>query len=601
MFKAVTDDTVTLAFTLEGLAVTASLPVQPGYVPVDAWVGELALDRDLAEWLGGQDWFDTLVDDTVNLCLNNGIEAEINELLQAKALVTAMTLFKDRMFELTPEQRDRRLRFYRPELVSTTPDDSDYSVSPDLVAFNNRTATLQLPGLRTTLVPIAVRQWLPLMVEGEDRDTLTLDGLFSKVVANVNRFGVDGVRVGVWSVVAPWTDLAIRQLFPDLDSLEKLLGLVVDAKQRSDNLLLPTGEGPAAVSEGLAAAVGNHWTSDNDGVVSYSTLSREGLSVRLVVSEDGISPIAVATQALNAVATIDHLAAQLHQLLSDLTLRQPNPWVDRFWVSTDDILGRLSLGRLGLKAKSTQAAAVVKSLRGLSRVLVRLDWEDDPDYRRSYSDLWSVGYNESRELDPHTGLPTRYDLRVTPGAWAEMCLERVNGRRDVLWHGYAPAAIAKQSLAGQLLRYYHQTTDTRFTVYTWLVGSCSRTNVDQQLGNPKSKARLKSRFQKALSGILGTTLVDFDIDEHPRDWLNDQVVKRVLPVVPGPAVYTDLKRLRLSAGLTQAEVAAKAGYDRAYLSRIERYPGLYPEAARAVRDALTEKMHTTDVHGLDKP
>lgn len=599
MQQTLTDDTVTLAFTLDGLEVTASLPVPTGHEPIKDRVRDLTVDRDLAEWLDGQGWFNDLVDETVNRLLNDGLEAQITEAFGAKVFSTALALFNTLMAELTPEQRENRLRFYRPELITTTPDDPDYTVSVDMAAFANWTSTLKLPGLTTTLVPIAVRQWLSSMVNREDRDTLTLDGLVRKVEANIERFGADGVEVGIWSVVAP-SEPAIRQVFPDLDSLEQLLGLVPNVRPDPTRLLLPTGTGPAGVGEGIAAAVANGWHPGNDGFLSYATLPKAGLSVRLDVSADGKSPITVAEEALRAVAEIDDIAAQLHQLLSDLALRQPNPWVDRFRVSTDDILDSLSLGRLGRSARSAQADRVVASLHALSRVLVSLDWEDDPDYRRSYSDLWSVGYNESRQLDPYTGLPTRYDLRVTPGAWAELCLERVNGRADVLWHGYAPAAVAKQSsLVGQLLRFYHQTTETRFTVHDWLVGSCSRTSIKTQLGNPRSKARLKGRFLKALPVITETALIAFDLHDHPRDWLKTQVVKRVMPVVPGPAVFTDLKRMRLNAGITQAEAAAKAGYDRSYYSRIERSPGQYPGAARDIRDAL--KMHITDVHNSDKP
>jgi DNA-binding XRE family transcriptional regulator len=587
--------TTELRFNLDGMTVSVPIRLPESHTPVDTRVGELALKPDVIEWLSGQSWFDQLVDDTVHLLLNEGLEAEVADMLRARMLQVLLALYLDRLNELTPDQLTNRIRWYRPELVSVT--QRDYEVSVDMVAVTAWVSALRLNDV-AELMPIVVRNWLTLMV-------CQVDGLGENdqwgeaIAEKITRYGSDGLDTGILSVALPVGIQALQDLDPSLDTLERVLGLVAGPRPEDGDLMLPTGVAPAAVGEGLVAAVNNDWAPDEDGVISYSSLAREGLSVKLVVSEDGISPITVAKTALTAVASVDDVAAQLHQILSDYTLRQPNPWVDRFWVSTDEILERLSLGRKGRRSKALQVQAVIRSLQALSRVLVRLDWEDDPKYRRSYSDLWSVGYNECLDLDGVTGLPTRYDLRVTPGGWAEQCLERVNGKKDVLWYGYAPAGAVKQaSVAGRMLRHYHETTATQFTVYDWLVGACGRGYVDRQLANKALKHKLKGKVFEALPLLADEVKVGFDLGEQPKNWVKTQVVKRMLPAVPIPIYSSDLKRTRVELGLTQEEAAEITRYSRSYLSRVERDPGAYPEAAIAIRRKLIE--HTKTVLSPEK-
>ena len=575
-------------FEVDGQPVTVPIPVAPGIIPSPDELARVAYETEVGLWVRTQDWFQDWVDYATNAYLEADIASGIADRFGAQSFLTLLSLYQDKMNTLG-EAMANRVRFYRPELVEAAAD--DYTLMLDAEAIDTWVKADKIKEVGKSLVrDVAEHTLVYLVCWALDQRPADEAELLQLVAVAIRRYGDDVTERAVWNVIQP---AAERTIDPSLEQLEKILGLTLDVPRSA--LVLPVGAGAVGIGEGLTAAADNNWSISN-GLVSYQT-PVDDLLVSLTVTDDGVHPTTIVERALDTVAQFDPLAARLHTYLSTVAERQPRPWLDPFMVDTDEAIEVLNLGRLGRVRKSNQVDQVVRSLRCLSKVLVALEWVDDPDYEGSYSNLWTIDeYRVRRGRDPETKLPYRYEIEVRPGHWSRLCLAK-NALRAV----YAPTAVLtrRDGLALDLLRWYVQTPSTQFLVRDWLAGAMGPT-VDR-VSDRHYRAKLHKRFDAAIAEIRHDLDPGFDLVESG-NWLESQVVKQTTPVRPVTAeqYVSELQRLRKAAGMTQGELGRLAHYPQAQVSRAENHP----EKHKAITDALIEvlmNMNKTVIQNIRKP
>lgn len=573
-------DVLEFTFEIDGNPVVVPITVAPGTVPGPDELARVAYETEVGLWVQTQDWYQDWVDYATDAYLSAGVGDQVKERFAAQSLLTILGLYQDRMDDLG-EAMANRVRFYRPELVQTAPNDPDYTLLLDSAAVDVFLERTKLTDLDRPLVRSVVERTLAnLVCWALDQRPENEAHLFNLVADGIRRYGDDATESALWSVLEPGTAEIYRNLNPRLEHLEKVLGFTTGLTV--SDLVLPVGAGALGINEGLAAAVDNNWSVTN-GLVSYQT-PVDGLLVSLTVTEDGVNPITVVQRALDAVERIDPLAARLHTYLSSVAEQQPRPWLDPFTVDTDAIVEGLNLGRLGRVRKSAQVDQVVRSLRSLSQVLVALEWVDDPDYEGSYASLWTIDeYRVRRGRDPVNKLPYRYEIEVRPGHWSRRCLEK-----DSLRAVYAPTALLnrRDGLGLELIRWYYHTPLTRFTVRDWLVGAKGSITAER-VNDRYYRANLHRQFTKALDEVTPDLNPGFDLVDA-RDWLEAVVTKRVQPVIPVSTeqYVSELQRLRVKAGVSQGELGRLTRHSQAQISRAERDPDKHRDIAAALTAAL---------------
>lgn len=619
---------VALEVDVDGDAQTIYAPLGLGEELSDDDIYAALHTLESAQLIAAAPGFDNIKAFTVDQFAQQGLTESIAVLLAFDTWCRLLSRYDRELNQLSDEAQSLRFRRYRPELIRFEPD-RGYCVEIDAEALadwtdkigakfgsNHPLMTKLVEGITHLIFTWVLddilnspeknrdyydgfRGWLRELGWAVPTDEQFVPGTYEyeallhfRLRHQIQDYDEALLAEAMMGAVSLWASALSETPKLTLDKLERVLGLVVGPEPGPNDVIIPTGDGPAAVTEGLNAAADKTWTADTDGILGYQTKPLpDGLSVRLTVSEDGRNPITVLKRAEQALEEIDPLAVQLNTLLSTQAEAQDRPWHDEFAIDTEWVRTHVKLGRLGRLSKAHQAKAIVDRIAALSRVLVQIDWIDGTEYSRTFSDLWFASYEAKWEpgQNPDEDLPYRYEMQIRPGGWAARCQAQINGRRDLLWLGHAPKTVLQQrvGLTADLQIWYLQTQQAQFTVYDWLCGALGHQAVDKKLADRKAKSKLKKAFAQAVDELQPGLTPGFDL-EQTDNWVQAQVKKLVRPVQP--VTISDLRRMRKQHGLSLQAVAERipTRCSRELIRRVELNPNQNPNLARQLRELLTD-------------
>ena len=382
-----------------------------------------------------------------------------------------------------------------------------------------------------------------------------------------------------------------------LDQLERQFGLVIGHLQGPNDIPIPTGDGPAAITEGLNAAANNAWIHNESGEVFYETnpLS-DGLVVKLALATKDIEKTKKVMENLQQqlLTDIDPLTVRLNTLLCSVAETQSNPWNDTFIVDTRDLATKISTGRLGRLAQAKQAAEILKRVKALSQIKVLIYWTDeDKELTRETSNLWVLTDRAKWKpgQDESSAEPYRYELKLTPGNWVNHCFATENKHRDIHGTAYIPKDLLKEkhTLIGSMHLWYEQTQRNQFTISEWMTGIYGRVKLESKLQDRKAKSKFKKDVRKAVQHLKDKVEPSFKIIKSDNWWTNE-VVKQTQPVQPIP-ISDLIKQLRQQKGLSQKDLGEAVNYSQSRISQIERDLATNPNTAEYLLEHLRRRAN----------
>jgi DNA-binding XRE family transcriptional regulator len=540
--------------------------------------------------------------------------------------ISALERWQNEVKELSEDEQYKRLRRFKPELVSYKPSNNSQVVHIDENALINfvkecsirnekkiieiwsnycfdMTLTYCLQDILNTPEENnnyheRIRKWADEFNKPRPKDKDFEIGGYAyqyiielRLAEAVKEFSLGDLD----NIISGFTQQMASVVSPigTLEQIEnRILGFIPDLPNERDELI-SKGDVPVAISEAMIAAVENTWKIAQNGEPYYEIEPLEdGLIVKMKSSINIEHALNINEEITRKSRNIDSLSVSINRLLQMQSECQENPWKDEFETDAQWLADNLNLGRLGRKSRSEQAREIIGSLIALGNLKIQIYWVNDAEkVSLAASKLWHFEiFPKWKDNRNHkTDIPCTYTVKVRPGEWAQQCNAEVNKHRNLLWVGIQPKGLLKQraSLKSQLSAVYYQSQQNEFTVYDWLVRARSRPKIDQLINNRYSKKDLKKAVQAAIKDLKELLKPTFDIKPNSDNWLQDQVVKKNSEVKP-TSISEQLYKLRLKAGLTQSEVGEMVGYNRSRISQLEKGLLFSDDAAGRVKSALSQ-------------
>lgn len=382
-----------------------------------------------------------------------------------------------------------------------------------------------------------------------------------------------------------------------LRQLEKEFGLVIGHNPGPNDIPIPTGDGPTAITEGLNAAANKSWICNEYGELFYQTAPlSDGLVVKLTLSQNIKKPQTVMKRLKRQLlADIDPLTVRLNTLLCSIAEIQPNAWHEAFTVDTRELAKKINMGRQGRVSQAKQSEEILRRVRALSQIKVLIYWTDeDKELTRETSNLWILTDRAKWKSgqDELSADPYRYELELKPGNWVNHCLATENNHRDLHGTAYIPEESLKKknTLISSMRFWYDQTQRTQFTVSEWMTGIHGHVKLNLKLQDRKSKSQLKKDVCKTIKYLKDKVEPSFKIIESD-NWLTSEIVKQIQIGQPIPLsnIANQIKQLRHRQGLSQKDLGGIVGYSQSRISQVERDPAANSDAAERLLEHLKRR------------